>query len=147
MPQFIPIERTESYAPNIVGVVNWPEHLGTRYSAKEKSPLPARGYIFDIHLEEVYGNLENAVKHFVMLTENRFFSEKDAHYLLGHLKGRIGQKYMNPYLRDNEWIVTEAIERAHREKKGLAIGGIRRLAKSVLEASYIGLGATFDENS
>src|SRR6478609_4255856 len=62
-------------------------------------------------------------------------------------KGRIGQKYMNPYLRDNEWIITEAIERAHVEKKGLAIGGIRRLAKSVIEASYIGWGATFDENS
>lgn len=62
-------------------------------------------------------------------------------------KGRIGQKYMNPYLRDNEWIVTEGIERAHVEKKGLAIGGIRRLAKSVIEASYIGWGATFDQNS
>jgi len=62
-------------------------------------------------------------------------------------KGRISQKYSNPYLRDNEWIVTEAIEKAHEEKKGLAIGGIRRLAKSVIEASYIGWGATFDENS
>lgn len=62
-------------------------------------------------------------------------------------KGRISQKYSTPLLRDNEWIVTEAIERAHNEKKGLAIGGIRRLAKSVLEASYIGWGATFDENS
>lgn len=61
--------------------------------------------------------------------------------------GRISQKYSNPYLRDNEWIITEAIEKAHNEKKGLAIGGIRRLAKSVLEASYMGWGATFDENS
>ena len=62
-------------------------------------------------------------------------------------KGKIGQKYRNPDLRDNEWIITEAIEKAHLEKKGLAIGGIRRLAKSVLEASYIAQGATFDENS
>ncbi len=62
-------------------------------------------------------------------------------------KGRISQKYGNPYLRDNEWIITEGIEKAHNEKKGLAIGGIRRLAKSVLEASYMGWGATFDENS
>jgi hypothetical protein len=62
-------------------------------------------------------------------------------------QGRIGQKYMNPHLRDNEWIITEGIEKAHKEKKGLAIGGIRRLAKSVIEASYIGWGATFDENS
>lgn len=62
-------------------------------------------------------------------------------------KGRISQKYMNPYLRDNEWIVTNEITNAIREKKGLAIGGIRRLAKSVIEASYISWGATFDENS
>ncbi len=62
-------------------------------------------------------------------------------------KGRISQKYANPYLRDNEWIVTNEIERAHNEKRGLIILGIRRFAKSVLEASYIGWGATFDENS
>ena len=61
--------------------------------------------------------------------------------------GRINQKYANPSLRDNEWIISEGIEKANREKKGLAIGGIRRLAKSVIEASYISLGATFDENS
>jgi hypothetical protein len=62
-------------------------------------------------------------------------------------RGRINQKYACPYLRDNEWVVTNEIERAHQEKKGLVIGGIRRLAKSVIEASYIGWGATFDENS
>ena len=61
--------------------------------------------------------------------------------------GRINQKYANPLLRDNEWLVTNEIDRAHREKKGLVILGIRRFAKSVLEASYIGHGATFDENS
>ena len=62
-------------------------------------------------------------------------------------RGRISQKYANPLLRDNEWIVTNEIERAHNEKKGLVILGIRRFGKSVLEASYIGWGATFDENS
>jgi hypothetical protein len=62
-------------------------------------------------------------------------------------RGRISQKYANPYLRDNEWIITNEIDRAHNEKKGLVILGIRRLAKSVIESSYIGLGATFDENS
>jgi len=62
-------------------------------------------------------------------------------------RGRISQKYTNPLLRDNEWIVTNEIERAQRDKKGLVILGIRRFAKSVLEASYIGWGATFDENS
>ena len=61
--------------------------------------------------------------------------------------GRINQKYANPLLRDNEWLVTNEIDRAHKEKKGLVILGIRRFAKSVLEDSYIGQGATFDENS
>ena len=62
-------------------------------------------------------------------------------------RGRISQKYANPFLRDNEWLVTNEIDRAQHEKKGLVILGIRRFAKSVLEASYIGWGATFDENS
>lgn len=61
--------------------------------------------------------------------------------------GFIAQKYQNPSLRDNEWIITNEIYRANVERKGLVIGGIRRLAKSVLEASYIAQGATFDENS
>jgi len=61
--------------------------------------------------------------------------------------GRIAQKYANPLLRDNEWLVTNEIDRAQQEKKGLVILGIRRFAKSVLEASYIAWGATFDENS
>src|SRR5689334_20136801 len=34
-------------------------------------------------------------------------------------RGRISQKYANPYLRDNEWIVTNEIDRAHDEKRGL----------------------------
>jgi len=62
-------------------------------------------------------------------------------------RGRIAQKYANPFLRDNEWLVTNEIDRAQREKRGLVILGIRRFAKSVLEASYIAWGATFDENS
>lgn len=62
-------------------------------------------------------------------------------------QGRISQKYKNPYLRDNEWVLTNEIDRAQKEKKGLVILGIRRLAKSVIESSYISWGATFDENS
>ena len=61
--------------------------------------------------------------------------------------GRISQKYANPFLRDNEWLVTNEIDRAQKEKRGLVILGIRRFAKSVIEASYIAWGATFDENS
>ncbi len=60
---------------------------------------------------------------------------------------RIQQSYITPYLRDNEWVITNEIHRAEKEKKGLVILGIRRLAKSVIEASYIAHGATFDENS
>jgi len=62
-------------------------------------------------------------------------------------RGRIYQQYSNPSLRDNEWLVINEIDRAHAEKRGLVILGIRRFAKSVLEASYIAWGATFDENS
>lgn len=61
--------------------------------------------------------------------------------------GRINQKYANPFLRDNEWLVTNEIDRAEKERRGLVILGIRRFAKSVIEASYISWGATFDENS
>lgn len=61
--------------------------------------------------------------------------------------GRISQKYANPLLRDNEWVVSNEIDKAHNEKRGLVILGIRRFAKSVIEASYIAWGATFDENS
>ena len=46
-------------------------------------------------------------------------------------RGFIFQKYINPYFRDNEWVITNAIDKANREKKGLAIGGIRRLAKAL----------------
>lgn len=62
-------------------------------------------------------------------------------------RGYIQQKYMNPYFRDNEWIIFGALWEANVQKKGLAIGGIRRMSKSVTEASYIAHGATFDENS
>ncbi len=62
-------------------------------------------------------------------------------------KGYISQKYKNPTFRDNEWLTTNAITEANKQRKGLAIGGIRRFSKSVQEASYIAWGATFDENS
>jgi hypothetical protein len=46
-------------------------------------------------------------------------------------RGRIAQKYANPTLRDNEWLVTNEIDRAHKEKQGLVILGIRRFAKAL----------------
>jgi hypothetical protein len=62
-------------------------------------------------------------------------------------RGRPQQSYSNPLLRDNEWLFFTSIEKAEAEMKGLAIGGSRRIAKSVLIASYISHGATFDEGS
>ncbi len=63
------------------------------------------------------------------------------------ITGKINQKYANPYLRDNEWLVTNEIHRAEQERKGLVILGIRRFSKSVLAASYMAMGATFDQDS
>jgi len=62
-------------------------------------------------------------------------------------RGRMQQKYMNPLLRDNEWLVTNEIYRAEQEHKGLCIFGIRRFSKTVLESSYLSWGATFDQDS
>ena len=50
-------------------------------------------------------------------------------------------------MRDNEWQVFNGIWQAEKEQKGIPIGGIRRAGKSVFEASYIGHGATFDQDS
>lgn len=61
--------------------------------------------------------------------------------------GYISQKYINPYFRDNEWMISNAIDKANKERKGLVIAGVRRISKTVTEASYIAWGATFDENS
>lgn len=62
-------------------------------------------------------------------------------------RGFIQERYLHPWFRDNEWIITNNIYRAQEEKKGLIIIGSRRLAKSVIQSSYIAWGATFDENS
>ena len=53
----------------------------------------------------------------------------------------------NPTLRDNDFIIFNAIDKAQREHKGLAIGGSRRISKSTCMASYLGYGATLDQNS
>lgn len=57
--------------------------------------------------------------------------------------GRIVRKLLNPYLRDNEWIIDSNIRKAEEARKGLCILGSRRLAKSVYEASYISHRSTF----
>lgn len=47
-----------------------------------------------------------------------------------------------PLLRDNEWIIADAIEKARIQEKGLMIAGARQIGKSETEASYIGYNAT-----
>ena len=57
------------------------------------------------------------------------------------------RKFLNPDLRDNEWLIAEYIKKAEDEKKGLLIFGTRRFAKTEIEASWIGRGATIYEGS
>lgn len=47
-----------------------------------------------------------------------------------------------PHLRDNEWIISEALEKARVAQKGLMIVGARQISKSETEASYTGYTAT-----
>jgi hypothetical protein len=53
----------------------------------------------------------------------------------------------HPYLRDNEWLIAEHIERAEKEKKGLLILGSRQLGKSEFGASYMGRRCISFKNS
>lgn len=55
--------------------------------------------------------------------------------------------FANPQLRDNEWMIAEKLEQAKSEKKGLLIVGARRIAKTSVVASWLGLGATIYEGS
>lgn len=48
----------------------------------------------------------------------------------------------NPNLRDNEWMISEYLVRAEKERKGLLIVGSRRLGKSEFEGSMVGRSAT-----
>lgn len=53
----------------------------------------------------------------------------------------------HPYLRDNEWIIADHINRAERERKGLLILGSRQLGKSEFGASYMGRRCIAFQNS
>lgn len=50
-------------------------------------------------------------------------------------------------MRDNEWIISDAMEQAQKEKKGIMIFGSRRLGKSEFISSHVGRYATLFENS
>lgn len=52
-----------------------------------------------------------------------------------------------PDLRDNEWIIGEAIDVAERERRGLLILGSRQLGKSELNASYMGRRCVLFKNT
>ena len=51
--------------------------------------------------------------------------------------GRLLQKYAHPLLRDNEWKIFNGIWQAEKERKGLAIGGSRRISKDLLNCSKL----------
>lgn len=61
-------------------------------------------------------------------------------------------KIESPLLRDNEWLISNAIADAEimrpgLGRKGVVIGGSRRISKSSIISSYLAMGATFDQNS
>ncbi len=53
----------------------------------------------------------------------------------------------HPELRDNEWIISEGLEKAKQERKGLMIIGGRRNGKSEAEASYTMYNVSMFENT
>lgn len=60
-------------------------------------------------------------------------------------KDKFGNKIRvpsRPLLRDNEWIISEAIQKAKEQSKGLMIAGARQIGKSEAEASYLAYTAT-----
>lgn len=52
---------------------------------------------------------------------------------------RVGMKAS---FRDNEWIISEGLAQAQKERKGVMFFGSRRLGKSEFISSYVGQGAT-----
>jgi hypothetical protein len=54
----------------------------------------------------------------------------------------IKRTFKHPEFRDNEWIISEALEEATQQKKGVMFFGSRRLGKSEFSSSYIGRHAT-----
>lgn len=55
-----------------------------------------------------------------------------------HAAGYLERKTQKPDLRDNEWMIGEAIHGAEVNKNGLLILGSRQLGKSEFGASYVG---------
>ncbi len=98
-------------SPNILAIVNFPENV---YEGK---PLPARGYIFDTEFNEIYGELENAVEHFIKRTKKIYPGESK--YLLGFVKGKNWEKIpgvVNRWDRDIVYMEFELSKDSNRYK-------------------------------
>lgn len=59
----------------------------------------------------------------------------------------VERKRQKPFLRDNEWLIAEHIQRAETDRMGLLILGSRQLGKSEFGASYEGRRGVAFENS
>ena len=51
----------------------------------------------------------------------------------------VERKRQKPFFRDNEWLISEHIQRAETDRSGLLILGCRQLGKSEFGASYEGV--------
>jgi len=67
--------------------------------------------------------------------------------ILDEKDGNIIRQFLNPQLRDTEWLIAENLKKAEDEKKGLTIVGSRRLGKSCFISSYIARSATIYQGS
>lgn len=59
----------------------------------------------------------------------------------------VERKKFHPFLRDNEWLIGEAIHNAEQRQRGLLILGSRQLGKSEFGASYVGRRALNFKNT
>jgi hypothetical protein len=89
IPETRRVKRITRYSPNILAVVNFSDN---------PNRVITRGYIFNICFEEAYGNLETAVRHFVLNSsrqqgftvqgEGKNETREPLLYLLGFVKGK-----------------------------------------------------------
>lgn len=75
------IVRTDENSPNVLAVVNFPGNI-----------IPARGYIFDSHIDETYGSVNEAADYFARRVS--IMPEKDALFILGFLFGNKNDRGM-----------------------------------------------------
>lgn len=61
--------------------------------------------------------------------------------------GDVKDEFINPSLRDNEWLVAENLEKAREQKSGLILIGGRRIAKTSMVSSWLGMHATIYQGS